>query len=46
MQYILGETKLSIVSELEDEIKRIQRGDIDTVVAGYLQTLMASRDRG
>lgn len=30
------DTKLSIVSEMGDEIKRLHKGDMDTVVAGYL----------
>ncbi|CAD8183219.1 unnamed protein product [Paramecium pentaurelia] len=40
------ETKLSIVSLMEEEIQRLQRGEMDTVVQGYLTTLLTTRERG
>ncbi|CAD8098495.1 unnamed protein product [Paramecium sonneborni] len=40
------ETKLSIVSQMEEEIQRLQRGEMDTVVQGYLTTLLTTRERG
>jgi hypothetical protein len=40
----LGDLKLKIVTELSNEIRLMQRNQLDEVVSGYLQTLLQSRE--
>jgi len=35
---------LRIVTELGDEIKKINKGTMDSIVSGYLQTLMQTKE--
>jgi len=34
------DTKLKIISEIGEEVKRMHRGELDPVVQGYIQTLV------
>ena len=40
----IGENKMKIVGELGEEIKKMHRNQLDSIVHGYLQTLVVSKD--
>ena len=35
---------MKIVGELTEEIKKMHRNELDTIVHGYLQTMLVSKD--